>query len=149
MIPEMPRVLLISPQPFFQWRGSPLRVRFNAQALAELGYDVDLLVMPVGDDLALPGKLQAIADYLDAHPGCAVCYHEAEVFESETGKVTAEIARAHAESEFEKYRSVQDRLFESDFDRMMKQIEAVNQAGEPKALAADKKRHGGDGKGKP
>ncbi len=55
MIPEMPRVLLISPQPFFQWRGSPLRVRFNVQALAELGYDVDLLAMPVGDDLPLPG----------------------------------------------------------------------------------------------
>ena len=55
MIPEMPRVLLISPQPFFQWRGSPLRVRFNAQALAELGYDVDLLVMPVGEDKQLPG----------------------------------------------------------------------------------------------
>lgn len=67
----------------------------------------------------------------------------------DAGRVTAEIARAHAESEFEKYRIVQDRLFESDFDRMMKQIEAVNQAGEPKALAADKKRHGGDGKGKP
>jgi glycosyltransferase involved in cell wall biosynthesis len=49
------RVLLISPQPFFQWRGSPLRVRFNAQALAELGYDVDLLAMPVGEDLAIPG----------------------------------------------------------------------------------------------
>ena len=32
-------------------------------------------------------------------------------------KVTAEIAKAHAESEFEKYRIVQDRLFESDFDR--------------------------------
>ena len=55
MIPEMPRVLLLSPQPFFQWRGSPLRVRFNAQALAELGYDVDLLVMPVGEDKQLPG----------------------------------------------------------------------------------------------
>ena len=50
-----PRILLISPQPFFQWRGSPLRVRFNAQALAELGYAVDLLVMPVGADLLLPG----------------------------------------------------------------------------------------------
>ena len=50
-----PRILLISPQPFFQWRGSPLRVRFNAQALAELGYAVDLLVMPVGADLPLPG----------------------------------------------------------------------------------------------
>ncbi len=43
----------------------------------------------------------------------------------DAGKVTAEIAKAHAESEFEKYRIVQDRLFESDFDRMLKQIEAL------------------------
>ncbi|MFN9026450.1 MAG: cell filamentation protein Fic, partial [Akkermansiaceae bacterium] len=34
----------------------------------------------------------------------------------DVGKVTAEIAKAHAESEFEKYRIVQDRLFVSDFD---------------------------------
>ncbi len=40
----------------------------------------------------------------------------------DAGKVTAEIARAHAESEFEKYRVVQDRLFESDFDRAIKQL---------------------------
>jgi hypothetical protein len=38
------------------------------------------------------------------------------------GKVTAEIAKAFAESEFEKYRIVQDRLFESDFDRMINQL---------------------------
>jgi hypothetical protein len=38
----------------------------------------------------------------------------------DAGKVTAEIAKAHAESEFEKYRIIQDRLFESDFDRMLK-----------------------------
>ena len=37
----------------------------------------------------------------------------------DAGKVTAEIAKAHAESEFEKYRIVQDRLFESDFDRFL------------------------------
>jgi hypothetical protein len=37
----------------------------------------------------------------------------------DAGKVTAEIAKAHAESEFEKYRIVQDRLFESDFDRVV------------------------------
>ena len=36
---------------------------------------------------------------------------------------SAEIAKAHAESEFEKYRIVQDRLFESDFDRLVKQVE--------------------------
>jgi len=37
----------------------------------------------------------------------------------DSGKVTAEIAKAHAESEFEKYRIIQDRLFESDFDRIV------------------------------
>ena len=42
----------------------------------------------------------------------------------DAGKVTAEIAKAHAESEFEKYRIAQDRLFESDFDRLVKQIES-------------------------
>jgi len=41
----------------------------------------------------------------------------------DAGKVTAEIAKAHAESEFEKYRITQDRLFESDFDRLIKQID--------------------------
>ena len=42
----------------------------------------------------------------------------------DAGKVSAEIAKAHAESEFEKYRIVQDRLFESDFDRLLKKIES-------------------------
>ena len=35
----------------------------------------------------------------------------------DAGKVTAEFAKSFAESEFEKYRIVQDRLFCSDFDR--------------------------------
>ncbi len=43
----------------------------------------------------------------------------------DAGKVSAELAKAHAESEFEKYRIVQDRLFESDFDRMVKQLETA------------------------
>lgn len=37
----------------------------------------------------------------------------------DTGRVTHEIAKAFAESEFKKYRVVQDRLFESDFDRFL------------------------------
>ncbi|MFA5466792.1 MAG: virulence RhuM family protein [Candidatus Izemoplasmatales bacterium] len=40
----------------------------------------------------------------------------------DAGKVTAEIAKAFAESEFEKYRPIQDRLFESDFDREVKKL---------------------------
>lgn len=46
----------------------------------------------------------------------------------DAGKVTAEIAKAHAESEFEKYRIEQDRLYESDFDKQLKALE--NQATE-------------------
>ena len=42
----------------------------------------------------------------------------------DAGKVTAEIAKTHAECEFEKYRIVQDRLFESDFDRLLQRMEA-------------------------
>ncbi len=37
----------------------------------------------------------------------------------DAGKVSAELAKAHAESEFEKYRIVQDRLYQSDFDRFL------------------------------
>ncbi len=50
-----PRVLFISPQPFFQWRGSPIRVSFNLLALSELGYSVDLLTLPFGENRAIPG----------------------------------------------------------------------------------------------
>ena len=35
------------------------------------------------------------------------------------GKVSAEQAKKHAETEFERYRIIQDRLFQSDFDRFM------------------------------
>jgi hypothetical protein len=54
---------------------------------------------------------------------------------SDAGKVTAEIARAHAESEFEKYRIVQDRLFESDFDRVVAETKRID-AGERTRLPA-------------
>ena len=46
-------------------------------------------------------------------------FNEREVLEN-PGKVSQEMAKAFAESEFEKYRIVQDRLFESDFDRHIK-----------------------------
>lgn len=51
----------------------------------------------------------------------------------DAGKVTAEIARAHAESEFEKYRIVQDQRFVSDFDKV------INQLGKPR-LVEEKKQ---------
>lgn len=35
------------------------------------------------------------------------------------GTISAEVARQHAETEFEKYRIIQDHLFKSDFDRFL------------------------------
>lgn len=51
-----------------------------------------------------------------------------EMFEygllKDAGKVTAEIAKLHAETEFEKYRIIQDKLFLSDYDRYLLELEA-------------------------
>lgn len=48
-------------------------------------------------------------------------FNEREILDN-PGKVTQEIAKAFAESEFEKYRVVQDKLFESDFDKQIKRL---------------------------
>ena len=42
---------------------------------------------------------------------------------ADAGRITAEIAKAKAETEFEKYRIIQDRLFVSDFDRYLLELE--------------------------
>ena len=46
----------------------------------------------------------------------------------DAGKVTAEIAKAHAESEFQKYRVIQDQLYQSDFDRLLQDDEPAGDA---------------------
>jgi len=48
--------------------------------------------------------------------------NDAEVLQDK-GKVTAAIAKEFAESEFEKYRVIQDSLYESDFDKLMNDME--------------------------
>ena len=49
-------------------------------------------------------------------------FNDADVLQDK-GKVTAAIAKEFAESEFEKYRVIQDSLYESDFDRLMNDME--------------------------
>ena len=50
-----------------------------------------------------------------------------EMFEygllKDAGRVSAEIARLHAETEFEKYRVIQDREFLSDYDKFLLELE--------------------------
>jgi len=49
------RILFLEPQPFFAVRGSPFRVRATVSALTELGYCVDLVVLPLGENITIPG----------------------------------------------------------------------------------------------
>ena len=48
-------------------------------------------------------------------------FNEQEIL-TNAGKVSAEIAKSFAESEFEKFDAIQDRNFESDFDREIKKL---------------------------
>ncbi len=47
-------------------------------------------------------------------------FNDAEIL-SDKGKVTAKIAKTFSESEFEKYRIIQDSLYKSDFDKLMEE----------------------------
>ena len=49
-------------------------------------------------------------------------FNERDILQN-AGRIGAEVAKSHTESEFEKYRIIQDRLFESDFDKTLKQLE--------------------------
>ncbi len=47
------RILIVTPQPFYEDRGTPIAVRYLATALSELGANVDLLAFPVGKDVRI------------------------------------------------------------------------------------------------
>lgn len=65
----------------------------------------------------IPMSMEDWASKLDAF----LRFNEREVLDN-PGKVSAEIAKEFAEGEFEKYRIVQDRLYESDFDKDVKRV---------------------------
>lgn len=67
----------------------------------------------------IPMTMEDWAKRLDAF----LQFDEREILQ-DSGNISARLARQHAESEFEKYRIVQDRLFESDFDKLVKDIDS-------------------------
>ena len=69
----------------------------------------------------IPMTMADWAEKLDAF----LRFNDAEILENK-GKVTAAIAKAFAESEFEKYRVLQDRNYQSDFDRLMAEGELID-----------------------
>lgn len=64
----------------------------------------------------IPMTMADWAEKLDAF----LKFNDAEILLGK-GKVTAKIAKTFAESEFEKYRIIQDSLYKSDFDKLMEE----------------------------
>ena len=77
--------------------------------------------LDVAEDMALRQIPMTMADW-EERLNRFIAATDREILQ-DAGKVSAEIAKAHAESEFEKYRIIQDRLFESDFDKQIKALE--------------------------
>ena len=67
----------------------------------------------------VPMTMADWAEKLDAF----LKFNDAEVLQNK-GKITAEIAKAFAESEFEKYRVIQDASYQSDFDRLISETQS-------------------------
>lgn len=88
-----------------------------------------------GDDLAMPGKLQALANYLDENPSCGFVYHEAEVFDSDTNQIISLFSRDYYNAKYIPSRAKPEHLvlyglfFNTSsccFRRHSRMIEAVN-----------------------
>ena len=77
--------------------------------------------LDVAEDMALRQIPMTMADW-EERLNRFIAATDREILQ-DAGKVSAEIAKAHAVSEFEKYRIIQDRLFESDFDKQLKALE--------------------------
>ena len=91
----------------------------TANELAQLSRLVSAY-LDIAEDMALREIPMTMHDW-ETRLNRFIAATDREILE-DAGKVTAEIARAHAESEFEKYRIVQDRLYVSDFDAQVQKL---------------------------
>ena len=54
IVSTAPRVLMLAPEPFFEPRGTPFSEYHRIKTLVELGYRIDLVTYPIGQDVDLP-----------------------------------------------------------------------------------------------
>ncbi|MBK8908080.1 MAG: glycosyltransferase [Rhodospirillales bacterium] len=47
--------MMIAPQPFFRVTGTPINILYMCRALTELGYEVHLVTLPIGETVTMPG----------------------------------------------------------------------------------------------
>jgi hypothetical protein len=77
--------------------------------------------LDIAEDMALRQIPMTMADW-EERLNRFIAATDREILQ-DAGKISTKIAKNHAESEFEKYRIIQDRSFESDFDKETKALE--------------------------
>lgn len=113
------------------WKNAPSgRIRKSDVAIAknyldetEMGSlnEIVTMYLDYAERQARRGNIMYMQDWV-ARLDAFLQFNEEEVLHHK-GKVTAAIAKAFAESEFEKYRVIQDRQYQSDFDRLVASTE--------------------------
>ena len=78
------------------------------------------MYLDYAESQALRGIAMTMQDWVE-RLNAFLQFNEYEILEN-SGKIGAELAEKFADSEFEKYRITQDNLFESDFDKVVKQL---------------------------
>ena len=86
--------------------------------------DIVTMYLDYAERQARRGNIMYMSDWA-ARLDAFLQFNQEEVLH-DNGKVTAAIAKAFAESEFDKYRLVQDRLYRSDFDNLLSKLEKKN-----------------------
>ena len=113
------------------WKNAPSgRIRKSDVVIAknyldetEMGSlnEIVTMYLDYAERQARRGNIMYMRDWV-ARLDAFLQFNEEEVLHHK-GKVTAAIAKAFAESEFEKYRVIQDRQYQSDFDRLVASTE--------------------------
>ncbi|GHV14557.1 toxin Fic [Fibrobacterales bacterium] len=78
------------------------------------------MYLDYAEDQAKRRKIMYMSDWVEKL-NAFLQFNEREILR-DNGRITHEIAKSFAESEFEKYRVIQDRIYESDFDKAIKQL---------------------------
>jgi hypothetical protein len=83
------------------------------------------MYLDYAEDQAEQGNVMTMKDWAEKL-NAFLQFNQKDILQN-SGKVTAAIAKEFAEKEYEKYKPIQDKLFESDFDKELKKLRITNQ----------------------
>jgi len=117
------------------WKNAPKgRIRKSDVSIAKNYLDRDeieglnrivTMYLDYAEDQAKRRRVMYMSDWVEKL-NAFLQFNERDILQ-DSGKVTHEIAKAFAESEFEKYRVLRDRAYESDFDRLIAQTQELSE----------------------